>query len=64
MRRWAASGGDVHINEAESPRSVLPGKKNGVRISNDPNVRKLFVKIRLSNYQGPVHVVCGDGRGS
>lgn len=45
MRGWASSGWDVHIDQAETPRSVSPGKKDGVGISDDPEVKKLSVIV-------------------
>jgi hypothetical protein len=60
MRRWASSWRDVHIDEAEPPRSVSAGKKDSVRISNYPDVRKFSVSVWLSNSKGSVQVVCRD----
>lgn len=60
MRRWASSRWDVHIDEAETARSVSPGKKDSVGISKDPDVRKLSVSFWLSNCKAAFQVVCRD----
>jgi hypothetical protein len=60
MRRWASPGWDVHIDQAETARSVSPGKKDGVGISKDPDVKKLSVSVWMSNCKGAVQVVCRD----
>ena len=58
--RWASSRWDVHIDEAETARSVSPGKKDSVGISKDPDVRKLSVSVWLSNCKAAFQVVCRD----
>jgi hypothetical protein len=60
VRRWASSGWDVHIDEAKTPRSVSPSKKDGVGVSNNPDVRKVSVRVWLSKCKVAVQVVCRD----
>jgi hypothetical protein len=39
VRRRAAAWWDVHIDKAETPRCVFPGKKDGVSVSYQSDMR-------------------------
>src|SRR5579862_4922348 len=62
MGRRASSWRNVHIDEAEAARCVIPGQEDGVGVANHSDVRKLSVTIGLCNCEGTVEVVCRDRR--
>jgi hypothetical protein len=39
VRRWAATGRDVHVDKAKPSRCVLAGQKSCVRVANESDVR-------------------------
>jgi hypothetical protein len=59
MRGRAASGWDVHVDEAVLSRGVFSRKKDGVSVSNDAEVR-LIGAVGLSEGRGSLGVVCRD----
>ena len=56
MRRRAASGRDVHVDEAEVPGGVFAAEQNGVGVADQADVRRVG-GIGLGQHEQPREIV-------
>ena len=57
MRWRASSPRNVHIDQAIPPGSIFSREKNGVGVSDNPDVRKFSIRVGASDRQGALQII-------